>query len=74
MLKRFEISFWLQYLTINSIVFDQPQLSRLGILLECGLNSGVQSEGGGERGGGSGHPRQGGIQLVKLQKLHFVML
>jgi len=29
--------------------------------------SGVQ-RGGGERGAGPGHPRQGGIQKVKLQK------
>jgi len=33
--------------------------------------SGVQRVGGGERGDGLRHSRQGGIQKVKLQKLHF---
>jgi len=33
--------------------------------------SGVQ-RGGGERGDGPGHPRQGGIQRVKLQNLNAV--
>ena len=39
----------------------------LSLITNCLFLSGVQ-RGGGERGAGPGHPRQGGIQRVELQK------
>jgi len=47
---------------LNSYIF----IFALGIQSASLQTSGVQT--GDERGGGAGHPRQGGIQRAKLQK------
>jgi len=42
--------------------------------LQCVVTRCVQSEVGSKRGDGPGHPMEGGIQRVKLQKVHFIKI
>jgi len=51
---------------------DEPARASEVVAIACSVLPQRRAEGGRERGDGPGHPKQGCIQRVKLQKFHFM--